>query len=173
MTSHDGIIRQEVEGSSVAFAVRGGAPATVLAHVVRRFVYEIDSTLRSGDVTGHTSGRDVAAAFESNYLSGTAIAIRPGSYPLGAKNGLFPHELVVVRDILAECDGLVRWGGDEPTPKESHFQIDVGPEDRRLRALAAKIGQWDRTPGKGAGTVDAFLPSRQRAARDMERRQAG
>src|SRR5690606_26733482 len=127
--------------------------------------------IRDGDVTGHTSDRNIATAFESNYLSGTAIAIRPDSYPLGAKDGLFPHELVVVRDILAECDGIVRWGGDEPTPKESHFQIDVGPEDQRLRVLAAKISQWDRTPGKGAGSVDAFLPSRRRVARDMEQRQ--
>lgn len=172
VTSHDGIIFERVEGSSVNFAVCSGAPAIVLAYVARRFAYEIDSALKTGDITGHSSDRDIDASFESNYLSGTAIAIRPGSYPLGAKDGLFPHELVVVRDILAECEGTVRWGGDEPTPKESHFQIDVGPEDQRLKVLAAKISQWDRSPGKGAGAVDAFLPSRRRAARDMERRQA-
>ncbi|MEU9287447.1 hypothetical protein AB0D57_22675 [Streptomyces sp. NPDC048275] len=172
VTGYEGIAPHKVEGSPVTVALRGGAVATVLTYVARRFFYEIDSSLSSEDITGHTSRRDIAAAFESNYLSGTAIAIRPGAYPLGVKDGLFPHEIVVVRDILAECDGVVRWGRDEEVPKESHFQIDLAPGDKRLKALAAKIDQWNRTPGQGAGSVDASLPARRQAARALERRQA-
>ncbi|MFD8262579.1 hypothetical protein ACFV19_27515 [Streptomyces griseoluteus] len=159
-----------IEGSGLTVDVLDGAPATVLLHVARRFHYEIDN-LRPKDVTGHTTSRTVAQPYESNYLSGTAIAIRPAGYPTGARDGFFPQELVVVRDILADCEGVVRWGGDEDVPKESHFQIDVGPTDARLKAVAAKIGGWADSPGRGAGTVDAFDPGRRLAARRLERSQ--
>ncbi|MFK0050253.1 hypothetical protein ACIQU4_40370 [Streptomyces sp. NPDC090741] len=77
-----------VEGTGgVHFSAVAGDVATVLTHVVRRFHYEIDA-LRDGEVTGHTSHREVTAPYESNHLSGTAIAIRPLRYPLGAQDGL-------------------------------------------------------------------------------------
>lgn len=62
--------------------------------------------------------------------SGTAIAIHPVLYPDGSKDGFFPHETVVVQDILADCEGVVRWGGDEKVSMESHFQVDVPPATR-------------------------------------------
>jgi hypothetical protein len=66
----------KVEGSNAGMALLPGDVATVLLHVARRFHYEVDA-LASGDVHGHTTIRTVAAAYESNYLSGTALAIRP------------------------------------------------------------------------------------------------
>ncbi|MFF1304113.1 hypothetical protein [Streptomyces sp. NPDC058307] len=161
---------QQIEGSGLSVAVSDGEVATVLLHVARRFHYEID-TLRSGDVTGHGTARTVQQSYESNYLSGTAIAIRPTGYPVGAENGFFPHELVIVRDILAECEGVVRWGGDEQTPKESHFQIDVKPGDAHLQRVATKIADWSGMPGQGAGSVNAFEPARRRAAVELQRHQ--
>lgn len=155
--------RIPIEGSGLTVAVTQGAPASVLLYVARRFHYEID-TLRVGDVEGHRSDRTIDQAYESNHLSGTAITIRPLLYPVGAAGGLFPNEVVVVRDILAECEGMVRWGGDERTPKESHFHIAVKPGDRRLTALATRIAGWDSRPGQGAGAMDAFLPERRRKA---------
>ncbi|WP_346620961.1 hypothetical protein [Blastococcus montanus] len=159
-----------IEGSDLTVRVAGGDVALILTHVARRFHYDIDG-LRVGDLTGHASTREVTEDYESNYLSGTAIAIRAGGYPLGASGNLYPNELIVVRDILAECDGVVRWGGDERVPKESHFQIDRGPNDKRVRQLADKIRSWEHKPSQGAGTVDPFSVGRREAARDMERQQ--
>ncbi|WP_241777821.1 hypothetical protein [Streptomyces sp. CT34] len=139
----------------------------MLLYVARRYFYEIDSELKTEDITGHTTDRAVAAVFESNYLSGTAIAVRPHAYPLGADGCLFPQDVHVIRDILADCEGTVRWGGDEKLPKQSHFQIDVKPGDTKLARVATKIRGWQATPGKGAGTIDAFVPQRLRAARDL------
>ncbi|MCQ8831584.1 hypothetical protein [Streptomyces malaysiensis] len=161
----------QVEGTEqVTVPLLAGDVATALLFVARRFNYEI-ATLDAGEVTGHSMDRAVSARYESNYLSGTAIAIRPVLYPVGSKDGLFPHETVVIRDILADCEGVVRWGGDEKIPKESHFQIDVGPGDERLATVARKFEQWDRTPGAGPGTINAFVSERQRAAKALERRQ--
>ncbi|TFV63694.1 hypothetical protein E4P41_03885 [Geodermatophilus sp. DF01-2] len=163
--------QQTIEGANaVSVAIAEGDAAIILCHVVRRFHYDIDA-LRQGDVLGHSTERLVAQEYESNYLSGTAIAIRPGSYPAGVAGGLFANELVVVRDILAECGGVVRWGGDEAVPKESHFQIDYGPGAREVKDLAATIRGWNETPGAGAGAVNAFEAGRRRAAEAMEKRQ--
>src|SRR5512144_2477150 len=60
---------------------KGEVATTMLLHVARRFHYKVD-TPRGGDVTGHrTETRTVPQPYESNYLSGTAVAIRSGGYP--------------------------------------------------------------------------------------------
>lgn len=161
-----------VEGSDQEVRLAGGDAAVVLLHVARRFHYEIGE-LRSGEIHGWTSGRRVAQDYESNYLSGTAIAVRPLSYPAGARDGLYPNELVVVRDILAELDGVVVWGGDLTPVKESHFEIAVKPGHPRLKGVARKIEGWRTGPGdEGAGATDAFDPARREKARAFARRSA-
>jgi hypothetical protein len=161
----DGIALLRVEGTAVDVPLLKGDVATVLLHVARRFAYEIDM-LRPGDVHGHTAHGVVEAGFESNHLSGTAIAIRPLFYPLGAQRGtgLSDLEKVVVADILADCQGVIGWGGHAKPVKESHFQIDVRPGDLRLSRLARRIRGEDAGPGSGAGSIDPFLPQRRRKA---------
>ncbi|MFB4309355.1 hypothetical protein [Actinomadura sp. GTD37] len=98
--------------------------------------------------------------------------MRPGWYPAGAKGGFFPHQMVTIRDILADCEGVVKWGGDFATPDESHFQIDVRPDDARLRKVADKLRGWNASPSEGAGVlVDTLAPQRRARAKALERRQ--
>ncbi|MFD9837296.1 hypothetical protein [[Kitasatospora] papulosa] len=161
-----------IEGSGRSVRLAGGDAAVILLHVARRFHYEIDQ-LREGDVTGHRTARTVAEDYESNYLSGTALAIRPLAYPTGVKGGLYPHELVVVRDILAELDGAVTWGGDLAAPKESHFELAHKPGHPKIKGVARTIRGWKEGPGNaGAGTVDAFDPKRRTRAEAFARRAA-
>ncbi|WP_405389907.1 hypothetical protein OG596_19665 [Streptomyces sp. NBC_01102] len=129
--------------------------------------------LRDGDVRGHRTSRGVGQAYESNYLSGTAIEIRARAYPLGARDGLYAPELVVVRDILAELDGAVEWGGDFSVPKESHFEIALRPGHPKVKGVARKTASWNAGPGaQGAGTVDAYEAGRRAHARTFARRTA-
>ncbi|WP_245780086.1 hypothetical protein [Actinopolyspora lacussalsi] len=123
----------------------------VLLHAARRFHYEVEE-LDPDDVVGHTTSRKVAASYESNYLSGTALAIQPDQFPVGAGDGLFPAQVATVREILNDCEGVLRWGGDERMPKQGHFQIEVGPGDGRLRKVADKLRRWNEAPCRGAGT---------------------
>ncbi|GAB2791257.1 hypothetical protein [Amycolatopsis magusensis] len=148
-----------IEGSNHTVALAEGDAATILAHVARRFHYEIDS-LRDGDLVGFAPDRPVTQPYESNYLSGTAIAIRTVCYPLGARGGLYPWEETVVRDILAELGGAVSWGGDEQTPMESHFQLACAPGHPVLQAAAQRIRGGQAT----LGAIDAFAPDRLEAA---------
>ncbi|WP_216212405.1 hypothetical protein [Amycolatopsis aidingensis] len=148
----DAVSHWRIEGSDVDVPVQDAA-APLLLYVARRFHYEIDE-LRTGEVLGHTTDRAVIAEYESDYLSGSAIAIRPKAYPAGVGGGLFPQELAVVRDILTDLEGVVGWGGDEDLPKESHFHIATGPDDPALNRVTDKMRYWNTTPGKGAGAAE-------------------
>jgi hypothetical protein len=162
-----------LDGSDVTVDLRFGAPSTILLHVLRRFHYEID-TLRQGDVLGFKPYAKNVRDDDTNYSSGTAVSIRPSWYPKGTTGGFYPAQLVVLRDILAECDGVVRWGGDSKNAAdESHFQIDLPPTDQRLLALAAQLRDWTEEPGKGAGSpVDVLNPTRRAEARQLEKTQS-
>ncbi|WP_405777291.1 hypothetical protein [Streptomyces sp. NBC_01538] len=162
----------DIEGSGQSVRLADGDASVLLLHVARRFHYEIDE-LRKGDVHGHRSSGAVRAPYESNHLSGTALAIRPEAYPVGVKGGLYPRELAIVRDILTELDGAVRWGGDFETPKESHFEIALRPGHPKLKGVARKIRGWNDSPGEGAGSIDAFDPKRRAKARAFTLRSAG
>jgi hypothetical protein len=106
-----------IEGSALSVPLAGGAAATILTHVARRYHYEVHA-LHRGDLAGGTSSRTIRASEQSNYLSGTAISVLPGHYPIGQHGNLFPKELVVIEDMITECDGVVKWGGDLKTPME-------------------------------------------------------
>jgi hypothetical protein len=156
-----------IEGSGQSVALADGHAAVILTYVARRFHYEIDQ-LRAGDVHGHSTLTRLAAPYESNYLSGSALAIRPLAYPVGVRGGLYPRETVVIRDILAELEGVVAWGGDFDLPKESHFEIAYRPADRRVASAAERISGWADSPGgKGPGAIDAFDPARLARARSF------
>ncbi|WP_406331686.1 hypothetical protein [Streptomyces sp. NBC_00203] len=167
------IYTRPVPGAPVDVQVRMGDVETVLVHVIRRFHYEIDA-LRKGDVVGwRTPGRVRKGLAESNLASGTAVQIRPGSYPSGARGGFYPLQELILRDILADCEGVVRWGGDDRRPDESLFSIDVRPGDARLVQVAEKIRGWNFTPGLGSGVlVDPLQPARRKAAKRLAGQQA-
>ena len=145
-----------VEGTGLTVRLLAGPAAAALVYVARRFHYEID-TLRPGDLVGDPAG--------------TAIDIRPGWYPAGVSGGLFPHQLIVVRDILAECDGLVRWGGDRAAdPVESRFELAVSASDPRVGALADRLGRRAAQPG--AEMARPFTPARMKNADAVRKRMA-
>lgn len=165
----DALATYPVEGSNASVTLLSGPSAVVLLHVARRFHYEVGA-LRAGDITGYAEF-PAGTPFAADHRSGTAIAIRPDSYPAGATGGLFPHEVAIVRDVLAECEGVVRWGGDfRKTPKEGHFRVDVKPGDPALARVAEKIGGWVDAPGRAA-PADPFTPGRRQAAERLAERQ--
>ncbi|XVS66521.1 hypothetical protein ACQPYE_10810 [Actinosynnema sp. CA-299493] len=165
----DDLATYPVEGSNASVTLRSGPSAVVLLHVARRFHYEV-ATLRANDITGYAEA-PAGTPFDADYRSGTAIAILPARFPAGATGGLFPHEVAIVRDILAECEGVVRWGGDfRKDPKEGHFRVDVRPGDPALARVAGKIGGWVAAPDRAA-PADPFTPGRRQAAERLAERQ--
>ncbi|GAB2955347.1 hypothetical protein GCM10027280_49730 [Micromonospora polyrhachis] len=168
------IATYRVEGAGVSIALRQGQAAAVLLHVARRWHYEIGplDTGEGGGVTAHTSQRTVRADFESNYLSGTALALHPTAYPLGGSERLWPHQEAIVRDILVDCDGTVVWGGDLTPAKLSHFQLVARPDAPTLARVAARLDTSRHTElrSQTAGAVaDPMTPARREQARRLPR----
>ncbi|MEU2238286.1 hypothetical protein ABZ572_02645 [Streptomyces sp. NPDC018338] len=166
------IVTCTVPGNGLTVALRRGDPTTVLIHVIRRFHYEVDALGKDGEpdtLAGWTAPSAVRDSRrpESNLASGTAVVIRPGSYPAGVRDGFTTGQQLTIRDILLEVEGVVRWGGDDRRPHEGLFYLAVPPGDTRLAKVAAKISAWAETPGVGAGALsDPADPARRsRAAR--------
>jgi hypothetical protein len=163
----------DIEGSgAVVETAADERVRTVLRHVARRFHYEV-ADLCPGEVVGFKPIRDFASQHESNHCSGTALDLLAGHFPAGSQGGFLPVQLAVVRDILAECAGVVRWGGDYlHSVDENHFEIGVGPADPRLTGLAARLSGDLERPDRGAGTgIELpFTPGRLGAAATFHRK---
>ncbi|MFE2444916.1 hypothetical protein ACFXDF_23195 [Streptomyces sp. NPDC059426] len=164
------IVTRPVAGTGLKVTVRMGDPETVLAHVIRRFHYEVDALGLHGEpnpVEGWVAPSAIRDSRlpEANQASGTAIVIRPDSYPPGVRGGFTAGQQLIIRDIIADTEGVVRWGGEDRRPYEGLFYLTVPPGDARLKRVAAKIRAWGETPGAGAGVVlDVTEPSRRRRA---------
>lgn len=171
------IVARRVEGSAAMVALRDEAAGTVLLHVARRWHYEIATldTPEGGGLTGHTTERTVNADFESNHLSGTALALHPAAYPLRGSEALWPHHEQVVRDILADCAGTVVWGGDLTPTKRSHFHITARPYSLALSRVAERLRTDIHTATRPvAGTpTDPTAPDRRAQADRLHRAQTG
>ncbi|MEU4243723.1 hypothetical protein [Actinoplanes sp. NPDC026619] len=135
------VAEHRIEGSRASATLRTGAAAAVLLHVARRWHYEIAplDTGEGGGIAAFTTDRTLGPAFESAYLSGTAIALHPHAYPLGGSERLWPHQEAIVRDILADLSGTVAWGGDLTPAKVGHFHIAVAPDSEVLQEVAARV----------------------------------
>ncbi len=142
---------------------------TVLVHVVGRIHYEVDG-LGARDEPRPVEGwippsgvRDSRLP-ESNQASGTAVVIRPDFCPPGAKGAFTAGQQLVVRDILADAEGVVRWGGDDRRPYRACSISPCAPVTHVWRG-SAKIRARNETPGAGAGVLaDMSQPSRRRRA---------
>ena len=158
-----------VAGTGLSVPVWIGDVEAILLHTIRRFHYEIEE-IRPNDLVGWTPAKKVRKRTpESNLASGTAVRIRPGAR---AKGGFYPLQEVVLRDVLADSEGLVRWGGDDREVDESLFYIAAGPLDERVKAIGDKLRGWESSPGEGAGIgVDVLSRSRRTRADNLARRQ--
>ncbi|WP_257002166.1 hypothetical protein [Streptomyces sp. WZ.A104] len=164
------IATRHVEGTPLSVPVRTGDVESVLAHVIRRFHYEVEALgLRDepNPLVGWAAPSSIRDSRlpESNRASGTAVVVRPDSYPPGVRGGFTSRQELTIRDILADAEGVVRWGGDDRHPYEGLFYLNVPPGDARLARVAARIRAWREVPGAGAGLVpDVTAPSRRRRA---------
>lgn len=164
----DAVRTFRVEGSPATVRLHADA-AAVLLHVARRWHYEVMPLRGAADILGHSTDRAVRATYTSNRLSGTALVLP------GAGDGLWPHQTAIVRDILADCDGTVRWGADLTPASAGHFQIDVKPASRTLTRLTAALrdGSARGTGPRTGAPDDPATPERRKQARRLAQAQRG
>lgn len=129
--------RSAVAGVTFPNGVRRGDVATVLHYVAYRFHREVEP-LHAGWCWGWYVKNIEGSSAISNHASGTAIDLNAPSHPIGRRGTFSAAKVRAIRRILADCDGVVRWGGDYTgRADEMHFEIIKGAA--AVAALARKI----------------------------------
>lgn len=163
------VCTRPVSGTGLTLEVRLGVVEAILVHVVRRIHYEVQPIMADELMGWQPISRLDRRRAESNRASGTAVHVRPGS----PRDAYFPLQVLAVRDILADCEGVVRWGGDDKQVDQSLFYIDVPPSDRLIARVGLRLQGVIDSPATAAGVMVDFLEApRVRRASDLGRRQA-
>jgi len=140
-----GVVPMRVGAAVFPAGVRGGDSATILAYVARRFHSEVEALYTPG-CWGYAYRQNRNASNLSVHAAGMAIDCNAPSHPNGVRGTFTNTQLGAIRRIVADCGGVVRWGGDfTGTPDEMHFEI-IGTPEQVARAA-------DRLRGSGA-TID-------------------
>lgn len=149
-----------VPESRVRVAVRKGDVATVLLHVmawVDQHVEDIDTRrgVRGFDVPddwGYAERPIRGGQSLSNHASGTAVDVNAVQHPLGVRGTWSRRERKKIHGMLAQLDGVVRWGEDYRSRADGmHFEINAGP------AAVAKVAAKLRIQGTASEDKNAMI----------------
>lgn len=162
-----GIVPFRVAGESFTPGVRGGHVETVFRYLCEQFHSRVEPLVRDAwhqaDDWGYYFRQNRNADNLSCHSSGTAVDVNATRHPNGQRGTFTAAQVREIRQILAELDGVVGWGGDfTGTPDEMHFEIrgtaaQVAAVARRLTTPTSQ--EDDMTPEQDARLkrIEAFL----------------
>lgn len=131
-------------------AIRKGDVATVLVYVAKRFDSEVENLIWPGN-WGYAERPIRGGSSLSNHASGTAIDLNAPRHPLGKQGTFSKSQVKKIKKILADCGGVIRWGGNYSGRKdEMHFEINAGSARVREVAKAIRAG---KKPGPSGGAT--------------------
>lgn len=149
----------ELPGTGVRLRIRPGDVAVVLAELGRRFHAEVEPLDLAVMVApgrddwgwAYRPVRGQETGF-SNHASGTAIDLNATRHPRGVAGTFTATQERVVRRILADLDGVVRWGEDYRTTVDGmHFEIAADADD--VARVAARIRNQEDDDMQAGDTV--------------------
>lgn len=122
-----GIVSFAVAGRSFPAGVKKGDVKTVFTYLAAQIHLRVESLTHGYDADdwGYSYRANVNNPSQlSCHSSGTAIDINATEHPNGSRNTFSPTQVRELREILNECGGVIKWGGDFSTTKdEMHFEI--------------------------------------------------
>lgn len=133
--------------------VRGGVLAgdvhTILDFLCRRYERLVEPIVRT-DSWGHSyrSVRGYASTW-SEHSAGTAIDLNAPAHWIGLSGTFTDGQVRGIRQLLAECGGVVVWGGDwTKRPDEMHFEVRNDPAEisRIAGLIRAQSAPKDTAP---------------------------
>jgi hypothetical protein len=163
-----GLTKISVAGEFFPPGVRSGDVTVVFQWLVEQLHARVEPVTKGheADDWGYNYRKNRNANNLSCHSSGTALDYNAVLHPNGRRGTFSGAQVAEIRRILAECDGIIRWGGDfSGTPDEMHFEIvgDVAAVARvaaRLRGtpvvVAAKpASRWFAIPMGGTTSLHA------------------
>lgn len=183
-----------VAGVKFPGGVKAGDVATVLHYVASQF-HERVERLHDGWCWGWAY-RSIRGSTRnlSNHAAGCAIDVNAPNHPLGKRGTFDVAQVKAINAIVAECDGVVRWGGTYSRPDEMHFEVignaaavarvaaklraaaisDTGP--LRLGSTGERVARLQRIlaawyPHLNLQVDGDFGPATEAAVKELQRRQ--
>lgn len=111
-----------IPGTNIRVPLQRGIPNRILKAFAADFNAYVEPLSVGADEGGWTGTNSVAT---SNHLGGTAMDLNWNQHPMGAVNaGFSQSEIATIREMLAFYEGMIFWGNDWNSPKDSmHFQM--------------------------------------------------
>ncbi len=132
---------EPIPGHRFPGGIKSGDVETIFTYLVVNLdarVEPIDLYLPGDEWGYHYKQSANSPKLISCHSSGTAIDYNATRHPNGRRNTWTPVQVLEIRKILAELDGVVRWLGDATgTPDEMHFEIRGTPAD--VARVAAQL----------------------------------
>jgi hypothetical protein len=151
-----------IAGVKFPGGVRSGDVSTVLGYVAAQFHARVEP-LRDGWCWGYAY-RDISGGSSlSNHSAACAIDINAPSHPMGVRGTFNADQVREIKAIVAECHGVVRWGGTYSRPDEMHFEIVGTPG--QVAYAARQLG----SPPASSGTTILRRGSEGDAVRRLQR----
>lgn len=128
----------EVGVEGLLVPLRNDDCGVVLADFLRKYNNRVEPLGRT-ETFGY-SKRQIAGTDEwSNHASATAADANSAQHPFGRTGTFTVNEVFELRELLAEYDGVIRWGGNySGTKDEMHFEIDRDYDEVQLLASIIK-----------------------------------
>lgn len=125
--------------------VLAGDVHTIFDYLGERFNAEVEP-IRKDWSWGYNFRPVRGSTKPSNHGRATAVDFNAPEHPLGKRGTFMPEQVAAIHEILADLDGVVRWGGDyKNRADEMHFEIVGTPRAVALAAAAIRLGD-DMTP---------------------------
>ena len=134
-----------VNGVPFPGGVREGDVHTVLHYFAEQFDLRVEKLSADLGCWGFAYRQNRNADNLSCHASGTAIDLNAVRHPNGKRRTFTREQVAEIRKILAELDGVVRWGGDFGTVDEMHAEVSASPA---LVAIVARRLTSPPTPTK-------------------------
>ena len=134
-------------------SVLDGDVWTILDFLCRRYERLVEPIVRT-DSWGHSyrSVRGYASTW-SEHSAGTAVDLNAPAHWIGLSGTFTDGQVRGIRQLLAECGGVVVWGGDWKTrPDEMHFEVRNDPAE--IKRIAGLI----RSQADGTATAEPVKP---------------
>lgn len=133
----------EVAGVKFPGGVKSGDVSTVLGYVAAQFHNRVEPLV--GGWCWGWAYRDVRGGSSlSNHAAGCAIDVNAPNHALGKKGTFSAVKEAEIKRIVAECHGVVRWGGTYSRPDEMHFEVVGTPA--QVAEAARKLGGTSAPP---------------------------
>jgi hypothetical protein len=151
-----GVDRQwSINGVTAPGGIKAGDVDTVLGYVFDALDTRVEAAV-PGWCWGYTYKANVNNPSQlSNHSSATAFDYNAPSHANGGAKyeGWTTAEVAEIREILAEVEGVIRWGADYSGTKDSmHFEVNVDAD--RLADVAAKIRNVEDNMPLSADDID-------------------